>query len=222
MREAVISVSDSAGTSDENEEFFSLVGQAGLADLRFLAWDENERRAVVRIDVEEELDEERLLEFEAALAVERISAGGPRNAYLVEFEADETRCPAEPGDRPSELTDFLEDQPIFRTFEGGEDGLVVDLVGSQETIGETIADFEEMGMDVTLEALRDYEVRERPLDRLTDRQRDVLRTAYEAGFFDVPRDTTVEELAADLELDPSTVSEHLQRAQGNLLAAVFD
>lgn len=222
MRQAVISVRDAAETSEEDEEFFSLLGQAGLADLQLLSWDGHERRAVVRVDIEEGLDEERLLEFASILRVERISAGGPMNAYLVEFEVDETRCPTEPGDQPSELTDFLEEQPIFRAFEGGDDGLVVDLLGSEETIRETIAQFEEMGMDVSLRSLRDYEVSERPLDALTDRQREIIVVAHEEGFFDVPRRTTVEEIAADLDLDPSTVSEHLQRAQGNLLSVLLD
>jgi len=58
---------------------------------------------------------------------------------------------------------------------------------------------------------------ERPLDPLAERQREVLRTAYEMGHYDVPRGVSSADLAAELDVDASTVAEHLQRAERNLL-----
>jgi predicted DNA binding protein len=45
----------------------------------------------------------------------------------------------------------------------------------------------------------------------------VLRTAHRLGYFAVPREASTAEVAAALGLDDSTVAEHLQRAERNLL-----
>ncbi|PSQ41211.1 helix-turn-helix domain-containing protein, partial [Halobacteriales archaeon SW_12_71_31] len=54
-------------------------------------------------------------------------------------------------------------------------------------------------------------------DALTDRQREVLRTAYEMGYFEYPRESNATEVAAALDISPSTLAEHLAAAQGKLL-----
>jgi len=59
-------------------------------------------------------------------------------------------------------------------------------------------------------------------ESLTDRQREVLITAYESGFFQSPRETTGEELAALLDLAQPTVTHHLREAQRRLFAALLD
>jgi predicted DNA binding protein len=63
-----------------------------------------------------------------------------------------------------------------------------------------------------------------PVDRsrLTDRQREVLETAFEMGYFDYPRDSNATAVAADLEIEPSTFSEHLAVAQRKLLESVLE
>lgn len=52
---------------------------------------------------------------------------------------------------------------------------------------------------------------------LTDRQREVLRTAFDAGYFDVPRGTSLEELAADLDVSDQALSALLRRGLANVL-----
>lgn len=56
-----------------------------------------------------------------------------------------------------------------------------------------------------------------PLSHLTARQREGLEIASYAGYYDVPRQVFAEEIADELDVDASTVTEHLQRAQRNLL-----
>ncbi len=60
------------------------------------------------------------------------------------------------------------------------------------------------------------------LDGLTDRQREVLRTAYYAGFFEWPRTSTGEEVAEMLDVTQPTVNRHLRLGQQRLLAQLFD
>ena len=53
--------------------------------------------------------------------------------------------------------------------------------------------------------------------RLTDRQCEVLRTAYRMGYFERPRDANASAVADALDIAPSTFAEHLAAAQRKLL-----
>ncbi|MXR41537.1 helix-turn-helix domain-containing protein [Halobaculum sp. WSA2] len=57
---------------------------------------------------------------------------------------------------------------------------------------------------------------------LTDRQREVLRTAFEAGYYDWPRRCTGEEVASELGISSATFSEHVHAAERTLIATLFD
>jgi hypothetical protein len=59
-------------------------------------------------------------------------------------------------------------------------------------------------------------------DRLTARQTDALRTAYLAGYFESPRDSTAEEVGAALGITGSTLLHHLRAGQRKLLDAYLD
>ncbi len=58
---------------------------------------------------------------------------------------------------------------------------------------------------------------EPPGDGLTDRQREALRTAYELGYFAIPRRASLEDVARELDISASSVSERLRRAQTQLI-----
>jgi predicted DNA binding protein len=62
-----------------------------------------------------------------------------------------------------------------------------------------------------------------PVDRsvLTDRQREVLETAYDLGYFEHPRESNATEVADALDVCPSTLVEHLSIAQGKLLTELL-
>ncbi|AFZ72972.1 PAS domain-containing protein [Natronobacterium gregoryi] len=59
-------------------------------------------------------------------------------------------------------------------------------------------------------------------ESLTDRQLEVLRTAYFAGFFEWPRESTGQEVAEMLEVSQPTVNRHLRVGQGRLFAQLFE
>ncbi|MFU8866475.1 helix-turn-helix domain-containing protein, partial [Natronococcus sp.] len=63
---------------------------------------------------------------------------------------------------------------------------------------------------------RGIEPKERRYD-LTPEQREVLTTAQEMGYFEVPRETQIEELAAALDISTNSVSQRLRRATDNLV-----
>lgn len=62
----------------------------------------------------------------------------------------------------------------------------------------------------------DHCEREAPL---TDAQREALTLAYEYGFYDVPRETDLSELADQLDISTQALSERLRRGQAQLISA---
>lgn len=58
-------------------------------------------------------------------------------------------------------------------------------------------------------------------DLLTHRQQEALRTAYEAGYYEWPRENTGEELAATLGIAPATFAEQLRVAEQKLIGVLY-
>lgn len=65
-------------------------------------------------------------------------------------------------------------------------------------------------------------VEQLPDTQLTDRQQEVLRTAYDAGYYEWPRECTGEEVAGRLGIASATFSEIVHAAERRLLTALFD
>ena len=84
--------------------------------------------------------------------------------------------------------------------------------------------------DVSLVAKREVdrpvqtvtERRERLVDQLTDRQLTALRLAYYGGYFDWPRGSNGEEIAAAMDVSPPTMHQHLRKALQELLSEFFE
>lgn len=115
-----------------------------------------------------------------------------------------------------QLYEFLGDSslpPAFPLqFENGAMEFDVTVTRDQfETIG------------TTLEASNaDYELLSVVTDRdpdalLTDRQRECLNVALREGYFQVPRDCTLADVAETLEVDTSTASETIRRGSARVL-----
>jgi PAS domain S-box-containing protein len=109
-------------------------------------------------------------------------------------------------------------------------GAIVAEVGAGEDVREIA---EAVGEAFPASELRSKRERERPVEtaqefrsalhqRLTDRQRIALRTAYVGGYFESPRDSTAEELAAALGVTSPTLHYHLRASQRKLVDAFFD
>ncbi len=58
-------------------------------------------------------------------------------------------------------------------------------------------------------------------NRLTDRQKEVVRTAYEMGYFEHPKQANASEVADALGIAPSTFSQHLSAAEAKILDGFF-
>lgn len=73
---------------------------------------------------------------------------------------------------------------------------------------------------VSLEKLEEFE--SSPRDSLTERQYEVVELALDRGYFQWPRDTPSEELAAELDISRATFLEHLRKAEAELLSKALE
>lgn len=72
------------------------------------------------------------------------------------------------------------------------------------------------GIEVRVSSSREH----RPLEGLTDRQRELLHAAVAQGYFEVPRHVTLTELARRLHVAKSTLSETLARGERRLIEQI--
>lgn len=102
-----------------------------------------------------------------------------------------------------------------------ENGLQVTLIGPYEQLRKA---FTAMRNEVELEMKNTGEYivdGNNVLSAITDRQMTVLETAYRLGYYDVPRQATQQDVASALGLCPSTVTEHLHKAESVLISDLF-
>jgi len=60
------------------------------------------------------------------------------------------------------------------------------------------------------------------LEKLTDRQLEVIQTAYYSGYFESPRENTGEDVAEMLGISPPAFYKHARTVQRKLFATLFD
>jgi predicted DNA binding protein len=73
--------------------------------------------------------------------------------------------------------------------------------------------------DLSMEVVSVYDLDEGRQGRfgLTDDQQDVLATAFDRGYYSIPRETTLSELADDLDASHQALSERMRRAHRNVV-----
>ena len=76
--------------------------------------------------------------------------------------------------------------------------------------------FERYGIDVMYQSIESAGAPDEQMDPLTDAQRDVLETAIEMGYFEIPREATLQEVAEELDVSHQALSERLRRAHRSL------
>lgn len=102
------------------------------------------------------------------------------------------------------------------------DGTVVfSMFGPDDEVQDAIEDVS-VPVDVTVEAVGGLAGTTAAIEsRLTARQREVVETAVEIGYYDVPRTASQEAIAAELDCAPSTIAEHLRKCEARTLRAYF-
>lgn len=124
----------------------------------------------------------------------------------------------------SELLAIAERHALFlsRPFQFTEDGVIITAVGSSDALQDSFADVTDQ-IPVTVEWTGSYVPDpDLLLERLTDRQREALQTAYDQGFYEKPRRASYDDIAAALDCAPTTANELLRRAEATLVEAILE
>ncbi|HEY4705805.1 MAG TPA: helix-turn-helix domain-containing protein [Thermoplasmata archaeon] len=96
--------------------------------------------------------------------------------------------------------------------------LVWDLVAEdRDAVKGLVGSLGEAGVAATLDKLSEASDE----DALTHRQEEILRAAFERGYFDYPKNIGVRELASMFHVSTSTVSEILRKGQKKVLREYF-
>jgi len=192
------------------EELLALSREAGLLDLRELAC--HGTGAVVQAEVESQFDHDALSALGYVDHWTHVAEADDSHLYVIAFTAP---------DLPESMSETADD--LVGTCEPDLDdhGATISLAGSQDDISEAIREYQRVGASPDLRRLGGHQGRDRPADELTERQREVIETAWRMGYYEVPKEVSSKEVADELDLDSSTVAEHLQRAERNLLGQLL-
>ncbi|MFP9061069.1 helix-turn-helix domain-containing protein [Natrialbaceae archaeon A-chndr2] len=90
---------------------------------------------------------------------------------------------------------------------------------SREALVETHERLENNEITVDLSRVTDISRMRAGNSRLTPEQHEALTAAFERGYFQIPRQISMEELAAELGISHQALSERLRRAYGTLVDA---
>nr|WP_233340947.1 bacterio-opsin activator domain-containing protein [Haloprofundus sp. MHR1] len=118
---------------------------------------------------------------------------------------------------------------IFREATAGPSStaLVVDIPDSidvrtiTQLVRETFSTVE-LRSKQTLDQSIERDLYSKFLEKLTERQLEVIQTAYYSGFFESPRESTGEEVAETLGISPPAFSKHARTVQRKLFATLFE
>ncbi|PSP36414.1 bacterio-opsin activator [Halobacteriales archaeon QH_10_70_21] len=116
----------------------------------------------------------------------------------------------------TDLYDFAEQSALTIEFpvEVRNGWYRFDLTGTREELDELEAVLEGSPLSYELESLVSRTETE---SLLTDRQREVLATAVRMGYYSVPRECTLADVAESLDVDESSVSTTLRRGEAKLV-----
>ena len=96
------------------------------------------------------------------------------------------------------------------------------IIGNGEPLRDALAGLPDR-IETTVLRVGEYDWRQDLFDPgLTDRQFDAVAAAVESGYYESPRETTVEEVAERIDAAPSTASEHLRKAESTVMGAFME
>lgn len=105
--------------------------------------------------------------------------------------------------------------PLSTPFEIADGEATWELQSPRDRLSALGERLDERGIEYTLESVQG-DIESEPL--LTDTQRAVVWAALERGYYETPRQCSLDDLSDELDLATSTVGETLQRAEGRIVA----
>jgi predicted DNA binding protein len=112
---------------------------------------------------------------------------------------------------------FLEYPTIAR-----EDYGYINMVGPPKDVKRLIEFLKNWGSGLEIIAVKDYYTRDRGiLTVLTDRQLEVMKTAYDLGFFERPKKMDSRDIAYKMGISHTTFLAHIRKSEKRILSALL-
>ncbi len=92
------------------------------------------------------------------------------------------------------------------------------ITGEKSSLLDLIDKLEKTGCTVELKKVTHLKKRA----QLTRRQEEIIRFAFEKGYFDMPKRITIDKLAKIFKISPSTLAEILQRGEKKIIMQFFN
>jgi len=213
MRKLILEGSLEEFSKIDQEDFnFSIRLIKSFEILQFLRFDPEQFASICRIEFQnsstriEDIFEPKLIR---AVVLEEEKPG----TYVIFLKAR-----SQPSDIAVLKTGvYLSDPCVVR------DGKIkIGVVGEAKQLRAFIKYVENLKVNFTVVSLTDIKFPGRsPLENLTGKQRTVLTSAFDNGYYDMPRKIGSQELAKKLGLRGSTLIEHRRKAERRLLSRIF-
>lgn len=104
--------------------------------------------------------------------------------------------------------------PIEMPIEIRDGEATIDVTGAHDRLSELGQQFQDLDMDFRVEYIQE---RLQPSQILTEKQRELLLTAVECGYYDTPRKCSLTDLSETVGIAKSTASETLHRAEEEVI-----
>ena len=135
------------------------------------------------------------------------------------------RCHFHPTELVDSLLTLLEEFAVLPEYplefvDPAHSSLKLTLIAEETALREMI---DVIPDDVSVDLLRigTYDPESKTLfSGLTERKREVVRKAVENGYYEIPREVTCEEIAAELDCSAGTVAEHLQAIESQFVTEI--
>jgi predicted DNA binding protein len=110
---------------------------------------------------------------------------------------------------------------LLLPFEIREETIRLTFLGSPNQITEFLGRLGKRDVHFRVILLTNAKFSSDPLSALTKKQKEVLVTAYELGYYDFPRKINSEQLAKKLNLHSSALVEHRRKAERRLITQIL-
>ena len=95
------------------------------------------------------------------------------------------------------------------------------LTPDRNTLSEVHETITDLGYNINCLTITSYDGGDADSSELTDKQQKALIEAYETGYYDIPQETTADELAEQLGISHQALSERLHRASKQMIGDKF-
>lgn len=112
---------------------------------------------------------------------------------------------------------------IVPPIEYAADGkMLLEVAGDQDALQKLVTSLPDQ-ISVSVNRLGEYDVyRESHVTALTDRQKEVVNVARKCGYYEIPRQASVREIADEVGCSKSTAANHLRKAENQLVNIYTD